>query len=100
MAFFHEQVAVDPKDANIFVVLNEANHGNFPPTYIVTCEADPLRDDGKVLEVCLKKAGVKVKSDYYEGLPHYFWIFPSVKEGKEFVGNLVEGCRWIVGQMK
>jgi versiconal hemiacetal acetate esterase len=99
METFYTAAGVDPKDANTFVVLNTENHKNFPPTYIVTCEADPLRDDGKVMEACLKKAGVPVKSDYYAGLPHYFWIFPSVTEGQEFVGNLIGGCKWVVGQM-
>ena len=80
--------------------LPSENHKNFPPTYIAICEADPLRDDGKVMEECLKKAGVPVKSDYYEGLPHYFWIFPSVAEGQQFVGNLIGGCKWVVGQMR
>ena len=97
--FFTEAGLDDPKDPNVFVALNTENHKNFPPTYVVTCEADPLRDDGKVLELCLKKAGVPVKSDYYPGLPHYFWIFPSVPEGQQFVGNLIGGCKWIIGQM-
>jgi versiconal hemiacetal acetate esterase len=99
METFYNAAGVDPKDPNTFVALNTENHKNFPPTYIVTCEADPLRDDGVVLEECLKKAGVPVKRDHYAGLPHYFWIFPSVTEGQQFVGNLIGGCKWVVGQM-
>lgn len=99
MKTFLNAAAVDPKDASLFVALNKENHKNFPPTYIVTCEADPLRDDGIVMEDCLKKAGVPVKRDNYAGLPHYFWIFPSVPEGQQFVGNLIGGCKWVVGQM-
>jgi versiconal hemiacetal acetate esterase len=82
MEVFYDAAGLDPKDPNTFVALNTQNHKNFPPTYIVTCEADPLRDDGKVMEECLKKADVPVKSDHYSGLPHYFWIFPSVTEGQ------------------
>jgi versiconal hemiacetal acetate esterase len=99
MDFFFTAAGADPKDPNIFVALNTENHKNFPPTYIATCEADLLRDDGKVMEECLKKAGVPVKSDHYEGLPHYFWIFPGVTEGQQFVGNLIGGCKWVVGQV-
>jgi len=100
METFYTALGADPKDANTFVALNTENHKNFPPTYICTCEADPLRDDGKVMEEALKKAGVPVKSDFYPGLPHYFWIFPSIPEGQQFVGNLIGGCKWVVSQMK
>jgi versiconal hemiacetal acetate esterase len=55
----------------------------YPPIYIATCEFDPLHDDGKVMEHILKKAGVKVKFDYYEGYPHYFWNFPSISDGQK-----------------
>lgn len=99
MKTFLNAVGVDPKGANTFVVLNKENHKNFPPTYIVACEADPLCDDGIMMEDCLKKADVPITRDNYAGLPHYFWIFPSVAEGKEFVGNLTGGCKWVVGQM-
>ena len=104
MDTFFNAAGVDPKDPNTFVALNKENHKNFPPTYIATCEADPLRDDGKILEECLKNAGVPVKSDYYAGLPHYFWIFPSVTEGQEFAGEsdwgLQVGCRSDVSFLK
>jgi versiconal hemiacetal acetate esterase len=99
MKIFLDAVGVDPKDANTLAALNKGNHKDFPPTYIVTCEADPLRDDGIIMEGCLKKAGVPVKRDNYADLPHYFWIFPSVTEGKEFVGNPIGGCKWVVEQM-
>jgi versiconal hemiacetal acetate esterase len=51
-----EAVDADPNDARIFTVLSP-HHRNFPPTYICTCEADPLRDDGTVMEKALRKAG-------------------------------------------
>jgi versiconal hemiacetal acetate esterase len=40
---FYGAAGLDPKDPNTFVALNKQNHKNFPPTYIVTCEEDPLR---------------------------------------------------------
>jgi versiconal hemiacetal acetate esterase len=91
MEVFYSAASLDPRDPNTFVALNTQNRMNFPLAYIVTCEANQLRDDGEMMEACLKTAGVPVKSDYYLGLPHYLWIFPSVTERQKFIGNLVGG---------
>ncbi|KIV82066.1 hypothetical protein PV11_04202 [Exophiala sideris] len=99
MRNFYDLTGVDPKDSDIFTALATDNHKNFPPTYFVSCEKDPLRDDATVMEAALKKAGVPTKHDYYKGLPHYFWIFPSVPEGQQFVGNLIGGVKWLISQM-
>lgn len=69
----------------------------FPPTYITTCGKDPLRDDGTVLEMMLKDKGIKTKNDLYEGLPHYFWLFPSMKGGEEYLANVSKGARFVLG---
>ena len=70
MMQFYELTGVDAKDKSYFTALDTENLANFPPTYIATCEFDPLRDDGKIMGKALTSAGVKVKEDYYEGLPH------------------------------
>ena len=70
MMQFYELTGVDPKDKSYFTALDEENLANFPPTYIATCEFDPLRDDGKIMGKALSAKGVKIKEDYYEGLPH------------------------------
>ncbi|TEY81845.1 hypothetical protein BOTCAL_0031g00370 [Botryotinia calthae] len=75
-----------------------SNHlDEFPPTYIATCGKDPLRDDGKVLEMMLKDKGIKTKSDYYDGVPHYFWLFPGIKGGDEFLDNVSKGVKFVLG---
>ncbi len=99
METFFSAAGVSPNDEKAFVTLSK-DLKSFPPTYISTCGKDPLRDDGKVLEVMLKKEGVKTKSDFYEGVPHYFWLFPGVERGEEFLGNVVKGAQWIVSQAK
>ncbi|KIY03174.1 uncharacterized protein Z520_01641 [Fonsecaea multimorphosa CBS 102226] len=99
MQIFYDHAGADPKDSDIFVALAKENHPNFPPTYLVSCEKDPLRDDAYVMEAALKKAGVPTKHDHYKGMPHYFWIFPSVPEGQQFVGNLIGGVKWLISQM-
>jgi versiconal hemiacetal acetate esterase len=99
MAIFYEHAGVDPKDPDTFVALDTENHKNFPPVYFAVCERDPLRDDGIIMEELLRKAGVKTKLDRYNSLPHYFWIFPQIPEGKDYVSNLVGGVKWLISQM-
>ncbi|KAG5791036.1 hypothetical protein H9Q69_009914 [Fusarium xylarioides] len=68
----------------------------FPLTYVVACGADPLRDDNVAMEHELQSKGVKVKLDIYEGLPHVFWMFPTLSATKTFIGNLLAGIKFIL----
>lgn len=71
---------------------------NFPRTYIVTAEHDPCRDDGRVLALRLKEESTSgVKEDYWEGLPHYFHWFPSLKVTWECLEKVVRGIGWVAG---
>ncbi|CAD6443420.1 bc2ae3c4-836e-432f-8561-3b4cda60f40a [Sclerotinia trifoliorum] len=96
MYTFFEAVDVDPHDERLFVTLSK-HLDKFPPTYIATCGKDPLRDDGKVLEIILKEKGVQTKSDHYDGVPHYFWVFPGIKGGVEFLDNVCDGVKFVLG---
>ena len=95
MRVFFEAAEADYNDEKTFVTLSKRLK-EFPATYICTCEMDPLRDDGKVLEMMLKKEGVKTKSDFYPGLPHYFWMMPGITGGEEFLANVVRGAQWVL----
>ncbi|KAK5111823.1 Telomerase-binding protein [Meristemomyces frigidus] len=99
MQTFYHHVGADPKDASMFPLLATDSHKNFPPTYFTSCEFDPLRDDAYAMESALKEAGVPTKHDHYKGFPHYFWIFPSVPESQQYVGNLLAGIGWLQSQM-
>lgn len=88
--------ALEGAGENFFVGLDESNHRLFPPTYVVTCEVDPLRDDGAILAESLRSNGVRVKHDHYEGLPHMFWMFPSLPETSEFMGKLLVGVNHVL----
>ncbi|KAG9497480.1 hypothetical protein J7337_010341 [Fusarium musae] len=68
----------------------------FPRTYLIACGADPLRDDNVAMEHELRSKGVKVKLDMYEGLPHVFWMFPTLSATKTFIGNLLAGIKFIL----
>ncbi|ETN39972.1 uncharacterized protein HMPREF1541_06199 [Cyphellophora europaea CBS 101466] len=82
-----------------FVGLDESTHRLFPPTYIVTCGVDPLRDDGAILAESFKFNGVKVKYDTYEGLPHMFWMFPSLPETSAFMSKLLDGVNYVLQKL-
>lgn len=73
MKIFYEYAKVDPHDSDVFAILAEENHKHFPPTYFVSCQHDPLRDDATIMELALCKAGVPTRHDYYEGMPLFFW---------------------------
>ncbi|KAH7226935.1 Alpha/Beta hydrolase protein [Fusarium oxysporum] len=68
----------------------------FPRTYLVACGADPLRDDNVAMEHELRSKGVNVKLDVYEGLPHVFWMFPTLSATKTFIQNLLAGIKFIL----
>lgn len=96
---FFADAGIQPDDKDYFAALDRESHQLFPPTYIVTCEFDPLRDDGKVLAESLKTSGVDVKMEHYEGLPHCFWLFRSLPETEVFMRNTVEGMKWLINKM-
>lgn len=97
MRIFFEAADANYHDEKVFVTLSK-NLKDLPPVYIATCGKDPLRDDGKVLELMLKKEGVKTKRDHYEGVPHYFWLFPGVDRGVEFLENVSKAVVWVLSQ--
>jgi versiconal hemiacetal acetate esterase len=70
--------------------------GKLPPTYVSTCGADPLRDDGTVIKLALSRRGVRCRLRNYEGLPHFFWIYPELATGDTFRKDTVEGVRFVL----
>ena len=82
MDIFMREAGIDANDKSAFVILADDIHKEYPPTYFTNCEFDPLRDDTTVMMQALKEAGVETKQDYYEGMPHYFWIFPPIPESQ------------------
>ena len=66
-----------------------ANHSDLAPAYIVTCERDPLRDEGNEYAERLRSAGVDVKHRQFDGQPHVlFQLANQTEDGK----NLLIEC--------
>ncbi|EXJ87482.1 hypothetical protein A1O3_04442 [Capronia epimyces CBS 606.96] len=85
----------DDADPSFSVLLSPVL-SEFPKTYIVTCGADTLRDDGRLLQSELAKHGVPVQHDDYPGYPHVFWAMPGLKETAKFQANLVTGFKFVL----
>ena len=49
-----------------------------PPTWLVSAEHDPLRDEDELLAERLAAAGVTVSTTRYVGLIHNFWRWPQL----------------------
>jgi acetyl esterase/lipase len=69
---------------------------DFPPTWILDCEKDCMRDDGRVLQAEMEEMGLKVKREVVKGMPHYYWAFPVQVAAKEFRDRLATGLQWVL----
>ena len=92
---FFNAAEVDPFDDTHFVMLSDRLK-EFPRTWMVTCEKDPLRDDGVILEKMLVAQGVVVQRKHYKGFGHCFWIFPQLDKRMEFLADVVSGVKFII----
>ncbi len=58
--------------------LNAEDLANLPPTFIITAEFDPLRDEGELYGSRLAEAGVPVIHYHYNGVMHGFISFYEI----------------------
>ncbi len=65
------------------------SHLDVAPTYLATCSADPLRDEGNAYAEILMSAGVPVNHSMYEGEPHVLFQMFNVCNGAK---TLIEEC--------
>lgn len=97
MRTFFGASGVSPTDPDAFAALDLPIEG-FPPTYVAVCENDVVRDDGNVVASILKSSGVSVQHKVYRGLPHCFWIFPTLPETAGFEKDTVSAIRSLLGK--
>jgi versiconal hemiacetal acetate esterase len=91
---FFTAAQVNHVDATHFVTLSDRLK-EFPRTWIATCEKDPLRDDGVVLENMLRAQGVEIQRKHYKGFGHCFWIFPQLEKRRGLLADVVNGIRFV-----
>ena len=84
----------DPADPRA-APLAAPDHAGLPPTTVVVCELDPLRDEGLEYARVLDEAGVTVRSVTVPGAAHGFWWMDAVMTQ---AGELTEQLgTWIRG---
>ena len=59
-----------------------------PPAIVMTCEYDPLKDEGKAYGDKLKQAGVEVKSIEVPGMIHGFLRFQTLDKARSVAENI------------
>ena len=69
--------------------LHAADLSGLPPATVITCEFDPLRDEGKAYADAMRAAGVKVTYRCFEGLIHGAFQMAGVLEGGQAVLDYV-----------
>lgn len=62
--------------------------GTLPPTLVVTCEHDPLRDEGEHLAARLAELGVDVVATRYLGQVHGFWRHPVFAAAEPLIAQV------------
>lgn len=68
------------------ISLVNADLSTLPGTTIINAEIDPLRDDGRMLEIALRQAGSPVTRTVYDGVTHEFFglglVLPEAREAQ------------------
>jgi acetyl esterase len=73
--------------------LNAELHG-LPPTFVITAECDPLRDQGEAYAHKLKQAGVPVRLKRYDGMIHPFFSLAGIIDGgKQTIADAAAALR-------
>lgn len=99
MHTFFSASGADKADPDAFPGLDiSSTAARFPPTYVAVAANDPIRDDGNIVVSALNAAGVSVQHKIYKGLPHCFWIFPTLPETKTFEQDTVTAIKSLVGR--
>lgn len=80
MVFFWDHYAPNPNDRTSVHAspLRAESHAGLPPAYVAVSGHDPLRDEGLAYAQALADAGVAVKLDRHDDMPHGFLSFLAV----------------------
>jgi len=92
-AWYWEQYAGSPADYDDpdFSPYDSDELDTLPPTLVITCEHDPLRDEGEALAARIAEAGVVCVGARYLGMMHGFWRHPDDFDAAEPLMRQVAG---------
>ena len=78
--------------------LHAADHGNLPPTLVITAEFDPLRGEGEAYAQKLAEAGVDARFERYDGMFHPFsMLHKALPEGMRAIESTAAFARKHLG---
>ncbi|OWF35358.1 arylacetamide deacetylase-like [Mizuhopecten yessoensis] len=75
------------------LMLDDQMLSQLPKTYLMTCEYDPLRDDGLMLAKRWKDMGFPVKHVHWEGIQHGFFPTPKLNRSREAMKDFIDYLR-------
>jgi acetyl esterase len=79
--------------------LRADNLVGLPPAFVMTCEFDPLRDEGEAYAARLRDAGVAVSARRYDGMLHGFlWTLGATPSGAVAFDDLSAALRAMTGR--
>lgn len=82
MTWFGEQYLTDPSQvSDPRASPARGDLAGLPPTFVATCEFDPLRDQGEAYADALRAAGVEVTARRYDGMIHGIINLTGVVDG-------------------
>lgn len=70
MEYFIDSYTPNPKDRSEVSLTSLRNLRESPPTVLVTCSLDPLRDEGRAFAASLALAGIRLAFSELHGIPH------------------------------
>jgi len=103
MQWYWDQYAPDRRDrerATVCPLLaDDADLAQFPPSLIITAEADVVRDEGEAFAARLRSAGAVSTAVRYEGMIHDFVVVPSLAQSSAVKSALAQASSALVSTL-
>ena len=96
MKWYWDQYMANDGDLNnpYFRPMAESNFSKLPPTFTLTAELDPLRDEGEIFALRLAEAGVRSVLKRYDSLIHGFILMQGfLPEARMAIRDIAENIR-------
>ncbi|KAF1846183.1 alpha/beta-hydrolase [Cucurbitaria berberidis CBS 394.84] len=95
--YFWKKYGAPKDDKRYSPLLEEEWKGVASKAYFAICGWDPRRDEAIVFADILRNAGLDVKDQVYQGLPHGFWTTcPELPVSVEWEKETVAGIKWML----
>ncbi|PWY94622.1 alpha/beta hydrolase fold-3 domain protein [Aspergillus sclerotioniger CBS 115572] len=97
--FFHWYQPGNPEHPTVSPLLS-TELDRTPPSFLLICGHDPLRDEALAYADELERCRVPLRVAVYPGMPHAFWIFPELSTTKAATQDLIDGVRWLLAHSR